>query len=174
MRDCILPERNKAEAIVCKEDCFLFFFFFGHPTVYGIPRPGIRSEPQTHRASAPETPAADAVAPQQEPHEKTASQTLAIISPRILIAKCRQDSSSPEIFRSTRNKLQRVPVMAQQKLIQLGTMRLRVPPLTLPSGLRIWHCCGCGVGQQLQFQLDPQPGNLHMLLVQPSKAKINK
>ena len=23
------------------------------------------------------------------------------------------------------------------------------------SGLRIWHCCGCGVGQQLQLQFDP-------------------
>ena len=30
--------------------------------------------------------------------------------------------------------------MVQRKRIQLGTMRLRVQALTLPSGLRIWCC----------------------------------
>ena len=65
-----------------------------------------------------------------------------------------------------------VPVMVQQKLIQLGTRRLRVPSLTLLSGLRIqhfhelwcrsqtrlgsgWRCCGSGVGQQLRLQFNP-------------------
>ena len=33
-----------------------------------------------------------------------------------------------------------VPVMAQWKQIRLGTMRLRVHPLALLSGLGIWHC----------------------------------
>ena len=33
-----------------------------------------------------------------------------------------------------------VPIMAQRKQIQLGTMRLRVRPLASLSGLRIWHC----------------------------------
>ena len=33
-----------------------------------------------------------------------------------------------------------VPIMAQRKRIQLGTMRLQVPFLALLSGLRIWHC----------------------------------
>ena len=33
-----------------------------------------------------------------------------------------------------------VPVVAQQKQIRLGTMRLRVPCLALLSGLRIQHC----------------------------------
>ena len=33
-----------------------------------------------------------------------------------------------------------VPVMAQQKQIQLGTMKLRVRSLALLSGLWIWHC----------------------------------
>ena len=32
---------------------------------------------------------------------------------------------------------------------------------------QIQHCCGCGVGQQLQLRLDPQPWNLHMPQVQP-------
>ena len=54
-----------------------------------------------------------------------------------------------------------VPIMAQQKQIQLGTMRVQVPSLALLSGLRIRHCCepwcriwrscGSGLGQQLQF-----------------------
>ena len=32
---------------------------------------------------------------------------------------------------------------------------------------RIWHCCGCGVGWQLQLQTDPYPGNFHRLQVWP-------
>ena len=27
---------------------------------------------------------------------------------------------------------------------------------------RIWCCCGCCVGRQLQLQFDPQPGNFHL------------
>ena len=33
-----------------------------------------------------------------------------------------------------------VPVMAQQKRIRLGTMRLQVQSLASLSELRIWHC----------------------------------
>ena len=66
--------------------------------------------------------------------------------------------------------------------IRLGTTRLWVPSLAFLSGLRIrhcrelqwrshtaqiWRCYGRGVGRQLQLQLDPQPGNLHMLWVRP-------
>ena len=37
------------------------------------------------------------------------------------------------------------------------------------------HCCyGCGIGQQLQLLVDPQPGNFHMLPMQPKKAKKEK
>ena len=36
------------------------------------------------------------------------------------------------------------------------------------------RCCGSGVGQRLQLQLDPQPGNLHMLQVWPLKDKKKK
>ena len=36
---------------------------------------------------------------------------------------------------------------------------------------RIWRCCGCGVGRRLQLRLDPQPGNLHMPPVRPSKRQ---
>ena len=51
--------------------------------------------------------------------------------------------------------------------IWLGTIRLLVRSLALLSGLRIqaccvlwyrsqmWHYCGCGLGRQLQLQLDP-------------------
>ena len=35
------------------------------------------------------------------------------------------------------------------------------------SGLRIWRCCGCDVGQQLQLCFDPQPGNLQVPWVWP-------
>ena len=33
-------------------------------------------------------------------------------------------------------------------------MRMWVQSLALLSGLRIWGCCGCGVGWQLQLQFD--------------------
>ena len=41
----------------------------------------------------------------------------------------------------TFQKHPRVPVVAQWKWIQLGTMRLQVRCLAPLSGLRIWHCC---------------------------------
>ena len=44
---------------------------------------------------------------------------------------------------------QGVTIMAQQKRIQLTSMRMRVWSLASLSGLRIWHCCGRGVGQRL-------------------------
>ena len=31
----------------------------------------------------------------------------------------------------------------------------------------ILRCHGCGIGQQLQLQFDPYPGNLHMPPVRP-------
>ena len=34
-----------------------------------------------------------------------------------------------------------VPIMAQRKQIQLGTMRFQVRSLAALSGLRIWYCC---------------------------------
>ena len=39
---------------------------------------------------------------------------------------------------------------------------------------QIWCCCGSDVGRQLQLQLDPQPGNLHMLGCGPQKEKKKK
>ena len=32
---------------------------------------------------------------------------------------------------------------------------------------RILHCCGCGVGWQLQLRFDPLPGTFHMPQVWP-------
>ena len=65
----------------------------------------------------------------------------------------------------------RVPVVAQRKQIWLGSTRSQVQSPASISGLRIWHChelwcrstdtaqswccCGDGVGQWLQRQLDP-------------------
>ena len=36
--------------------------------------------------------------------------------------------------------------MAKRKWIRLSYMRTQVQSLASLSGLRIWHCCGCGVG----------------------------
>ena len=46
-----------------------------------------------------------------------------------------------------------VLVVAQWKRIQLGTRRLGVRSLALLSGLRIWCCCGCGVGHRCGLDL---------------------
>ena len=68
-----------------------------------------------------------------------------------------------------KNCLLRVPDVAQQKQIWLVSMRLQVQCLASLSGLRIrrcrelWcrrqaqipHCCGCGVGRQLQLWFNP-------------------
>ena len=45
-----------------------------------------------------------------------------------------------------------VPVVVQQKRIQLGTMRLRVRSLTSLSGLWIWHCRELWCRSQTQLQ----------------------
>ena len=68
-----------------------------------------------------------------------------------------------------------VPEVAQWKQIWAASMRTQVQSLSSLNELRIWHChelwykvaeaariwccCGCGVGQQLQLWLDPWPGN---------------
>ena len=46
----------------------------------------------------------------------------------------------------------RVPVVAQWLTNPLGTMRWWVRSLASLSGLRIRHCCDCGVGWQLQLR----------------------
>ena len=46
-----------------------------------------------------------------------------------------------------------VPVMAQRKRIQLGTMRLQVQSLALFSGLRIWGC------HELWYRSQTRPGS---------------
>ena len=45
-----------------------------------------------------------------------------------------------------------VPIMAQWKRIQLGTMRLLVRSLALLSGLRIWHCGELWCRSQIRLQ----------------------
>ena len=79
-----------------------------------------------------------------------------------------------------------VPIVAQRKRIQLGTMSLQVRSLASLSGccrelwcrLKTWLgsgvCRGCGVGRRLQLWLDPEPGNLCMPRVQPYKKKAEK
>ena len=54
-------------------------------------------------------------------------------------------------------------------------MRMWVWSLASLSGLKIWCCCGYGVGQQLQLWLDPLPGNLPRTWVcPPPKTTLQK
>ena len=48
------------------------------------------------------------------------------------------------------------PIMAQQKRIWLASMRTPVRFLALLSGLRIWHCCGCGLGASICHKCGPK------------------
>ena len=55
------------------------------------------------------------------------------------------------IQRLIRKGLPGAPIVAQQKRIQLGTMRLRVRFLALLSGLRIWCCPELWCRSQMQL-----------------------
>ena len=76
--------------------------------------------------------------------------------------------------------------MAQWVRNLTSIMRMWVQSLALLRGLRIWRCCGCGIG--LRHSLDPMwlwlwcrlasaaptpplAWEIHMLQVQPEKAK---
>ena len=50
-------------------------------------------------------------------------------------------------------------------------MRLQVRLLASLSGLKIWHCRGCGVGRQLQLRLDREGGVFSPL---PAALSFNK
>ena len=50
-----------------------------------------------------------------------------------------------------RSLVRRVPVVAQRKQIQLGTMRLRVRSLASLNGLRIQHCHELWCGSQTRL-----------------------
>ena len=55
-----------------------------------------------------------------------------------------------------KSQLLGVSVLTQWKQTQLVSMRRTwVQSLALLSGLRIRHCCDCGIGQQLQLWFDP-------------------
>ena len=57
-----------------------------------------------------------------------------------------------EHWKSTIRKFLGVPVMAQQKQIQLGTMRLRVGSLASRSGLGIRRCCELWCKSQVRLR----------------------
>ena len=65
-----------------------------------------------------------------------------------------QDHNVP----SVKTKVSGVPVVAQQKRIQLGTMKFPVWSLALLSGLRIWRCC------KLWYRLQMWLGSLFLWL----------
>ena len=67
--------------------------------------------------------------------------------------------------------------MAQRVKNLTVSVRMWVQSLASFSELRIWHCHGCHVGQQLQLLFDPWTGNIHMPQVWPylkTKTKTKK
>ena len=44
----------------------------------------------------------------------------------------------------------------------------------VPDATRIWHCCGCGVGQKLQLRLDPSLGASICRMCGPKKKEREK
>ena len=61
-------------------------------------------------------------------------------TPRLGISICQWFSSKKQKKKKKRKWILGVPVMAQWKQIQLGTIRLWVRSLALLSGLRVQHC----------------------------------
>ena len=59
------------------------------------------------------------------------------------------------IFFFLKNSRGGVPIVAHQSQTLLGSMRMQVWSLNLLSGLRIWCCCGCGIGWWLQLWFKP-------------------
>ena len=55
------------------------------------------------------------------------------------------------VFKTKHKKQTGVPIVVQQKQIQLGTMSFRVQSLSLLSGLRIRHCHELWCGSQMQL-----------------------
>ena len=60
------------------------------------------------------------------------------------------------------NKQVKNPTSIHEDVGLIPGLTQRVKDLALPQATakvideaQIWHCCGCGVGQQLQLQLDP-------------------
>ena len=51
------------------------------------------------------------------------------------------------------------------------SLRVQVRSLASLSGLRIWHCCGCGIGQQPQLTFNPSTRNFHVPQVRPKKER---
>ena len=67
-----------------------------------------------------------------------------------------------------------VPIVAQWKRIQPGTMRLQAQSLASLRGLKIQRCCGCGVSWRLQLQFDPSLGTSISRGCSPKKRQKDK
>ena len=92
-----------------------FFSFFGHPTAYGVLRIGIRYESCSNTG----TPNLCLIAPEMPP----------------ILLHCSGNSKNTIL-----KNCSGVPVVAQQKRIRLGSMRMLIRSLVSLSGLRI-QCC---------------------------------
>ena len=49
----------------------------------------------------------------------------------------------------------------------VGDLALPLAVVCVADMAWILHCCGCGVGRQLQLRFDPWPENIHMLHLWP-------
>ena len=73
-----------------------------------------------------------------------------------LPSRCFPSTHSPHnCQRTLKNVHEGGPTAALRKRIRLVSMRTQVWPFASLSGLRIWTCCGCGVGQRLHLWFDP-------------------
>ena len=67
-----------------------------------------------------------------------------------------------------REDLDLIPGLAQWVKV------LKFPQAVVADVAQIWHCCGLGVGWQLQLPFYRWPRNFHVLQVQPQKEKEKK
>ena len=67
-----------------------------------------------------------------------------------------------------------VPIVAQWKRIQLGTMRLQIPSLASLSGLRIWHCCELWCRPAAAALIQPLAWEIPYAACMALKSKINR
>ena len=82
----------------------------------------------------------------RNPNWRRRNKTVTVYQYMILSIEYPNDTSKKllehikEFGKISRHKIG-VPIVAQQKQIRLGTMRLQVRSLGLLSGIRIQHCC---------------------------------
>ena len=73
----------------------------------------------------------------------------------------------PSLISVLKYSQQRSSQCGSEVMSRLESMRAWVRSLASLTVLRFWHCCGWGIGWQLQLQFDPESGNFHMPWLHP-------